>query len=226
MNKVLTLDKVTKSFVQADTSVEVLKGISLELAKGEVVALLGASGSGKTTLLQITGLLSKPTSGAVSFQGNEASKASDAALTQWRNSDIGFVYQFHHLLPEFTAQENVALPHILSGASRAKAMEKALNMLKELGLEHRALSMPSTLSGGEQQRVSIARALINDPSVLIADEPTGNLDDDTSEKVFKLLLEMVKQRGMAALIATHNTDLATRMSRVLRLEGGVIVNAS
>lgn len=219
---VLTLQEVTKSFFMAQQELQVLKKVNLEANLGEVVALLGRSGSGKTTLLQIAGLLATPTKGQVLLAGKDVSKANDNTRTRLRRSQIGFVYQFHHLLPEFTARENVAMPLRIEGVSAKEALAKADSLLDELGLKDRTHHRPSQLSGGEQQRVSIARALANNPALLLADEPTGNLDDSSATLVFDLLMKVVKQRHMAALIATHNLDLAAKVHRSVRLENGQI----
>jgi len=222
MSKILSLSAVTKSFPQPNGKLEVLRGIDLTINEGEVVALVGASGSGKTTLLQIAGLLSVAEAGSASLQGKDIAALSEAERTRLRGQSLGFVYQFHHLLPEFTARENVVLPQLVAGKSRSEAEQNAEKLLTEFGLEQRMGHRPAQLSGGEMQRVAIARALANDPVLLLADEPTGNLDDETSETVFNLLMNAVQQRGMAALIATHNRELAKRMSRVVTLEHGLL----
>lgn len=220
MSKVLSLKTITRTYHQGDNDLHVLSGLNLELAAGEVVALVGPSGSGKSTLLQIAGLLDNPTSGAVFINGRDMSTADDAERTMARRGAIGFVYQFHHLLPEFTALENVVLPQLIQGASRAAAQEKALALLASVGLSSRVTHRPAKLSGGEQQRVAIARALANTPQLLLADEPTGNLDPETAESVFALFLQQAREHGVAALIATHNPELAKRMDRTVKLEGG------
>lgn len=215
---------VTKTFVQGGNKLNVLNNLDLKIEGGELCALVGPSGSGKSTLLQILGLLDKPTSGKLSIAGQQAEKMGDKKRTKLRLNEIGFVYQFHHLLPEFTALENVAMPQIIAGISKKDAHEKAAERLKALGLSERLTHRPSRLSGGEQQRVAIARALINEPKLLFADEPTGNLDPETSEEVFNILLEQVRVHKIGALIATHNMDLADQMDRVLELKAGKILN--
>tara|TARA_B100000242_G_scaffold176210_1_gene126269 strand:- start:1641 stop:2405 length:765 start_codon:yes stop_codon:yes gene_type:complete len=215
---------VTKTFEQGGNRLNVLNNLDLKIEGGELCALVGPSGSGKSTLLQILGLLDKPTSGRLSIAGQQAEKMGDKKRTKLRLTEIGFVYQFHHLLPEFTALENVAMPQIIAGIKKKEAHEKAAERLKALGLGARLTHRPSRLSGGEQQRVAIARALINDPRLLFADEPTGNLDPETSEDVFNILLEQVRVHKIGALIATHNMDLADQMDRILELKAGKILN--
>jgi lipoprotein-releasing system ATP-binding protein len=202
---------------------QILQNVDLRLRSGEIAALVGPSGSGKSTLLQILGLLDAPTSGQIMMGDQDISQLLDNARTKLRSLHIGFVYQFHHLLPEFTALENVALPQIIAGNNREDAQDKAMDLLQALGLGKRLDHRPAALSGGEQQRVAIARALVNDPYLLFADEPTGNLDPETSEEVFDILLDQVRTRGIGALIATHNMDLAYEMDRVLELKAGRIV---
>ena len=222
MSDVLTLNNIKRVYTQGDESLSVLAGLYLSIKQGEMVALVGPSGAGKTTLLQIAGLLDNPTSGEVVIAGEALSQASDAKRTTARLSHIGFVYQFHHLLPEFSALENICLPQIIAGISRAKAEERGKQLLTELGLSNRTSHRPAKLSGGEQQRVAIARAIANQPKLLLADEPTGNLDAHTSGEVFSLLRKQVKEKNLAALVATHNPDLASRMDRIVRLEAGVL----
>lgn len=200
--------------------VRVLAGASLTLKVGEVAALVAPSGAGKSTLLHIAGLLDKVDSGEIRVGGNIASIKGDHARTRLRHDHIGFVYQFHHLLPEFTAVENIALPQLSAGSPKGEAYARAKDLMKKVGLEHRYDHRPSELSGGEQQRVAFCRSLANSPTVLLADEPTGNLDPDTSDQVFNVLLELVRETGLSALIATHNLDLAKRMDRVLHLTQG------
>lgn len=219
-NSVLTLQNVTKTYGSGQTALQVLRGVNLDIREGEIVALVGPSGCGKTTLLQIAGLLDLPGSGSVSIIGQDMSAAKDAARTKAREQHIGFVYQFHHLLPEFTALENVVLPQLIAGKKEKAAVDHAKSLLQGLGLEPRWHHMPSELSGGEQQRVAIARALSNSPQLLIADEPTGNLDPETAEGVFAHLLETCSQKGLAILMATHNMELAGKMSRTVRLYHG------
>lgn len=220
---VLELKDVTKTYNQGKPGeVAVLKGVSLALAPGEVVALVAPSGAGKSTLLHMAGLLDMPDSGSVEIAGQDMSRLSDRRRTGVRRGDLGFVYQFHHLLPEFTALENIVLPQLANGQSQARANARALSLLDRVGVADRADHRPAALSGGEQQRVAFCRALANEPRVLLADEPTGNLDPETSDRVFAALLELVRDTGLSALIATHNLALAARMDRVLRLDHGVL----
>jgi lipoprotein-releasing system ATP-binding protein len=220
---VLRLERLERAYVQGPRRIEVLKGASAAFYPGETVALLGPSGAGKSTLLHIAGLLERPDSGAVIINGVDCVTLSDADQTRVRRMEVGFVYQFHHLLPEFTALENVFLPQLILGMTRAAADTRARTLLESLGLAERWDHRPAQLSGGEQQRVAIARAVANGPKVLLADEPTGNLDPPTAERVFEELLKLVRQEGVAAVVATHNLDLAARMDRVLRLAGGLLV---
>lgn len=213
----LELRSVTRTYRQGDNDITPLKDFSLEIKQGEIVALVGPSGSGKSTLLQIAGLLDNPTSGEVVIGGQVMGQATDRERTDARKKYLGFVYQFHHLLPEFSALENVVLPQMIAGVSRAQAEVHALAKLSALGLGERASHRPAKLSGGEQQRVAIARALINNPHLLLADEPTGNLDPSTSEQVFYLLVKHAREQGLATLVATHNMELAGRMDRIVRL---------
>ena len=219
----LSVRGLNKIYTQAGNTLQILNNVDLHLLSGEIAALVGPSGSGKSTLLHILGLLDSPTSGQIIIGDRDVSKLSDRARTQLRNEHIGFVYQFHHLLPEFSAIENVALPQIIAGVKKQHAQDKAVDLLEKLGLGHRLSHRPATLSGGEQQRVAIARALVNDPLLLFADEPTGNLDPETSEEVFELLLDIVHKRGIAALIATHNMELADQMDRILEVKSGRIL---
>jgi len=218
----LELQTIARTFRQGESTIDVLRGVSLQVHKGELVGLVGPSGSGKSTLLQITGLLEKPTSGEVIVDGQPCAKLSDDARTGLRRKHLGFVYQYHHLLPEFSAVENVIMPQIIAGMSWGRARGRALELLGALGLEDRAEHRPARLSGGEQQRVAIARAVANAPLVLLADEPTGNLDHQNSERVFAQLRALVTHAGIGALVATHNHELAKRMDRVLSLEDGLI----
>lgn len=220
---VLRLEDIRRSFSQGAARLDVLKGIDLTLKPGELVALLGPSGAGKSTLLQIAGLLERPTSGEVILAGKETSRLGDRERTRLRRDTLGFVYQFHHLLPEFSALENVSLPQMIAGRPKREARKRASVLLDAMGLRDRAGHRPARLSGGEQQRVAIARALANSPRVLLADEPTGNLDEHTADHVFATLVELVREQGVAALIATHNPDLAARMDRRLRLADGLLV---
>jgi lipoprotein-releasing system ATP-binding protein len=222
MSEALKLDGIARSFIQGARTLEVLKGADLAIQPGEIVALAAPSGAGKSTLLQIAGLLDTPTAGTVSIEGQQVSGLDDAARTSARRRLLGFVYQFHHLLPDFTAEENLAIPLMVAGQGKAAALLRAAELLDRVGLTERRGHHPSELSGGEQQRVAICRALVNRPRVLLADEPTGNLDPETAGRVFDMLLEVVRETGLAALIATHNHDLAGRMDRTVRLEGGVI----
>ena len=218
----LTLDGVVRTFRQGDARLEVLRGASLTIAPGEMVALVGPSGAGKSTLLHVAGLLERSDAGRVIVGGQECERLSDAARTTLRRRDIGFVYQFHHLLAEFSALENVALPQMIAGRSRSEAARRAGELLQEVGLAARTGHRPAQLSGGEQQRVAIARALANEPRLLLADEPTGNLDLHTADEVFAVLQRLIRGSGRAALVATHNLDLARRMDRTLELRDGLI----
>jgi lipoprotein-releasing system ATP-binding protein len=222
-NVLLRISGLEKTFEQAGNKLTIFQNLDLKLEAGELVALVGPSGAGKSTLLQIAGLLDKPTSGQVRIGNTQAQKLNDYERTKLRRSYIGFVYQFHHLLPEFNAVENVAMPQIIAGVNKSQAHDKAAGILKELGLGHRLDHRPARLSGGEQQRVAIARALANDPKLLFADEPTGNLDVETSAEVFDILLNQVRERGIGALIATHNMALADQMDRGLELRAGKLV---
>lgn len=222
-NLVLNLIDVVRSYAQADdVPLSVLKGANLSLHAGEMVALVGPSGAGKSTLLHAAGLLDKPTSGQILIDGLDAAQMDDAARTATRRRAIGFVYQFHHLLPEFSAMENIILPQMIAGVAYAAAKTRAMELLTAVGLEARATHRPGKLSGGEQQRVAIARALANRPKLLIADEPTGNLDPHTAEGVFDLLRALTRAEGLAALVATHNFDLAARMDRTVTLKDGLL----
>jgi lipoprotein-releasing system ATP-binding protein len=223
MSPVLRLERLERAYTQGNRRIDVLKGASASFSPGETVALLGPSGAGKSTLLHIAGLLERADSGQVLINGIDCAQLSDNDQTRMRRMEVGFVYQFHHLLPEFTALENVVLPQLILGSSRDKAEARAKDLLGSLGLEERWDHRPAQLSGGEQQRVAIARAVANGPKVLLADEPTGNLDPPTAERVFEQLLKLVRQSGVAAVIATHNLDLAARMDRTLRLMDGRLV---
>jgi lipoprotein-releasing system ATP-binding protein len=221
----LVLDEVQRVFRSEGGELPVLRGASLTLHSGEIVALVAPSGTGKSTMLHLAGLLEQPDSGSVHVEGREAGALSDPERTAIRRDTIGFVYQFHHLLAEFSALENIVLPQMIAGRSRASARERGMALLSSFGLGARAGHLPGKLSGGEQQRVAIARALANAPKVLLADEPTGNLDVRTAEAVFAELLATVRGQGVAALIATHNPDLAARMDRVVTLRDGKVVSA-
>lgn len=219
---VLEMKDVRRSFEQGGQRLEILKGVNLSIRRGEIVALLGPSGSGKTTLLQIAGLLENPTSGDVYINGTRVASYADNYRTQLRRTGIGFVYQSHHLLPDFTALENLLLPQYVGAVPRAEAQNRALKLLESVGLEKRAHHYPSQLSGGEQQRVAIARGLVNRPALLLADEPTGNLDPTTAESVFQILLQTIRTLKIGALVVTHNHELAQRMDRVLSLKDGLV----
>ena len=218
----LTLDSVERRYGRAETTVEVLNGASLALYPGQSVALIAPSGAGKSTLLHIAGLLERPNEGEVTVGGVAASTMADDARTALRRNQIGFVYQFHHLLPEFSALENLVLPQMIAGLSRDKAAGRARELLAYLGLAQRESHRPAELSGGEQQRVAIARAVANGPRVLLADEPTGNLDPKTADHVFATLAALVKASGLAALVATHNMDIAGRMDRRVTIREGQV----
>ncbi|MEM7423118.1 MAG: ABC transporter ATP-binding protein [Pseudomonadota bacterium] len=218
----LTLAGVARVFEQGERRIDVLRGVDLTVASGEVVALVAPSGAGKSTLLHIAGLLDTATAGSVSIAGQDVTALGDEERTVARRDLLGFVYQFHHLLPEFSALENVMLPQLSAGATRSGARARAEDLLGRVGLSERARHRPAELSGGEQQRVAFCRALANKPTVLLADEPTGNLDPETSGRVFDMLLDVVRETGLAALIATHNHGLADRMDRIVRLDAGVV----
>jgi lipoprotein-releasing system ATP-binding protein len=217
---VLVTQDLRRSFTQGDTTIEVLRGVNLLIGPGEIVALLGPSGSGKSTLLQAVGLLEGGFKGSIKLQGEEASSLDDEGRTRLRRDLLGFVYQFHHLLPEFNARENVILPQLVFGAEPRAAKERAEQLLSALGLGQRLDHKPAKLSGGEQQRVAVARALANKPPLVLADEPTGNLDEHTADIVFGEFLKMVRDEGSAALVATHNERIAAKMDRVVRLHEG------
>lgn len=220
----LQLSGITKAYNHGEPNeVSVLRGIDLEVGKGEVVALVAPSGAGKSTLLHIAGLLDTPDAGKVEIGGQDMSGQSDRKRTAIRRAQVGFIYQFHHLLPEFTALENITLPQLANGTSRAEADARSAVLLDQVGIAPRAGHRPAALSGGEQQRVAFCRALANAPRLLLADEPTGNLDPATSDQVFDTLIALVQSTGLSALIATHNLELAARMDRQIRLDGGQLV---
>ena len=223
MSDALKLSGVKRLFLQGKREIEVLRGVDLSVAPGEIVALVAPSGAGKSTLLHIAGLLDSPSAGEVWTAGHQMTGLDERKRTAARRALIGFVYQFHHLLPEFSARENVAIPQYAAGTGQEAATSRAEQLLDRVGLSDRKGHRPAALSGGEQQRVAICRALANAPRLLLADEPTGNLDPETSGRVFDMLMEVVRETGLAALIATHNHDLAARMDRVVRLEQGRVV---
>jgi len=222
MSEALAVEGLSRAFTQGDRTIDVLRGVNLTVARGEIVALLGPSGSGKSTLLQAVGLLEGGFSGAIRIGGENAGRLDDNGRTRLRREAIGFVYQFHHLLPDFTAEENVVLPQLIRGTEPRSAEERARHLLDALGLAERRDHRPSQLSGGEQQRVAVARALANRPALVLADEPTGNLDETTADRVLGEFLRLVRGEGAAALVATHNERLAGQMDRVLRLHEGVL----
>lgn len=225
MPNVLQLIHLKHSYPQGENGrLQILHDVSLHVARGEIVALMGKSGSGKSTMLHMAGLLDRPEDGQVLIAGNMINASDDAVRTQLRQKYIGFIYQFHHLLPEFSALENVMLPQIAAGVSKENARARAIYLLAQVRLEHRMTHRPSQLSGGEQQRVAIARALANRPSLILADEPTGNLDPETAETVFDVLLSTIRQENVGALIATHNPELARRMDRSLTLDHGRVID--
>ncbi len=219
---ILSTSGLRRSFTQADVTIDVLRGVDLAVQPGEIVALLGPSGSGKSTLLQAVGLLEGGFEGSIRLLGKEAASLDDDGRTALRRDALGFVYQFHHLLPDFDARENVMLPHIIHGADSQAARARAEELLGKLGLAERLDHRPSKLSGGEQQRVAVARALANRPPLVLADEPTGNLDEHTADIVFAEFVELVRGERSAALVATHNERIAAKMDRVLRLHEGVL----
>ena len=223
-NLVLQTKNLCRYYTQGGKTLTVLDDANVEIKKGEIVALVGPSGSGKSTFLQTVGLLDKPTSGSLFIGGNQTDNITDKERTLMRRQYIGFVYQFHYLLPEFTAAENIIIPQMVAGVPRHDASLRANELLETLKIDHRADHRPATLSGGEQQRVAIARALANNPTLLLADEPTGNLDPETSERVFELLIDLVRNVGIGAVIATHNMDIANRMDRILEFKNGKLIS--
>ena len=220
----LILTDVHRHYGEGDKIVRVLEAANLTVQSGELVALVAPSGAGKSTLLHLSGLLESPQGGEVEITGIPTSKLGDRGRTQLRRSTVGYVYQFHHLLPEFTALENVSMPQLIAGKSPAEADKRSMELLDLLGIAPRASHRPAELSGGEQQRVAIARAAANHPKVILADEPTGNLDPETSDIVFEALANLIKNEGAAALIATHNHDLARRADRIVTLKGGLVID--
>ena len=222
MSDIVGIRDLRRSFTQGDATIEVLRGVNLTVARGETVALLGPSGSGKSTLLQAVGLLEGGFTGSIEINGEQAAQADDTARTRLRREVLGFVYQFHHLLPDFSAVENVELPQLVRGSAMEEARVRSRTMLESLGLGARLDHRPSQLSGGEQQRVAVARALANRPLLVLADEPTGNLDEHTADLVLEAFLKLCRDEGSAALIATHNERIAAKMDRVVRLHEGVL----
>ena len=221
-SKIVELRDVRRSFVQGEVQIDVLRGVNLDIGPNEIVALLGPSGSGKSTLLQAVGLLEGGFEGSIKLDGQETAQMSASGHTTIRRELLGFVYQFHHLLPDFSALENVIMPQLIAGSSQEEAENRAGSLLQSLGLSERLDHKPSKLSGGEQQRVAVARALANAPKLVLADEPTGNLDETTADIVLSEMMALVRHEGSAALIATHNERLAAKMDRVLRLHDGVL----
>jgi lipoprotein-releasing system ATP-binding protein len=213
-----------KAYEHGGRMIEVLKGINLTIGAGEMIAVVGLSGAGKSTFLHVLGTLDQPTAGHIAYDGQDVTRLAPARLADFRNHTIGFVFQFHHLLPEFTALENTAMPGLIAGMHRNDALSKAANLLDRVGLSHRVTHRPGELSGGEQQRVALARALIMDPRVLLADEPTGNLDMHTGEAIHQLIVEINRERGMTLVVVTHNSDLAARLPRRVRMIDGAIVD--
>lgn len=222
----LRLDRIARTYSQGERRIDIFKELSLDVYPGEIVALVGHSGTGKSSLLHIAGLLEKPTGGDVYIAGENCTALEDSSATRVRRFGIGFVYQFHHLLPEFNAIENVILPQLIAGASKEQAHARAAELLNKLGLSSRSTHRPAELSGGEQQRVAIARALANQPLLLLADEPTGNLDPETAARVHSEFISLIRDEGLAALIATHNIELAHKMNRVVQLQGGQLVEVT
>ena len=223
MNNILCLQNICKSFNQGREKLEILRGVDLTINEGEVIALIGPSGSGKSTLLQIAGLLEPPTSGKILLDGHDCSTQGDVVRTALRRDFLGFVYQYHNLLPDFNALENVIIPQLIAGKKYSEAQDRAEWLLSKMKLDTRFDHRPSELSGGEQQRVAIARALANTPKLLLADEPTGNLDPKTSDIVFEALMNIIKETGLAAVVATHNMELAKAMNKQVSLKEGRLV---
>ncbi len=219
---IITTKGLTKSYIDGERTIDVLRGIDLEIKEGETIAIVGASGVGKSTLLNILGTLDRPSSGEVIFGGDSVFSFDDKRLAVFRNSNIGFVFQFHHLLTEFSAQENVMIPALIAGRNFAEAAEKSAALLTEVGLKDRLKHKPGELSGGEQQRTAIVRAMIEQPKLILADEPTGNLDKKTGEEVFRLLLDKNKKEGITLVVVTHNEQLASMMNRRLEMTDGII----
>jgi lipoprotein-releasing system ATP-binding protein len=226
MNNILQITNLSKNYAHPAGAITVLSDANFSLNKGEIVALVGPSGSGKSTFLQMAGLLDTPDSGQIILQGNNLSTANDKIRTQTRNQKIGFIYQFHHLLPEFSALENVMMPALLAGNLRSNSSLAATQLLQAIGLADRAQHMPNELSGGQQQRVAIARALINRPALLLADEPTGNLDEKSAQQVLQIILQQSREHGMAAIIATHNMEIARQLHRIVTVRDGRIETLS
>ena len=224
-NEILSLKGIERTFKQGKNRLEVLRGSDLVLNEGEIVALVGPSGSGKSTLLHIAGLLEKPDNGAISICGESCNDMNDDNRTRMRRHNLGFVYQYHHLLPEFTALENICIPQIIAGTSKKESRNRAAEIIEWLGLSERSTHRPARLSGGEQQRVAIGRALSNAPKLLLADEPTGNLDPHTADEVFDVLMRLARGAGLTALIATHNPLLASRMDRIVTLDDGHLIES-
>ncbi len=222
--KIVQVSGISKSYFIGKRELQVLKGIDFTIDRGEIIAVIGASGAGKSTLLHIVGTLDKPTGGKVLFDGEDVFKLTDEKIARFRSLQIGFVFQFHHLLPEFTALENVAMPAMIAGMKMAQVKGRALDLLAEVGLADRAEHRPSELSGGEQQRVAVARALINGPKVVLADEPSGNLDSVNAESLHRLLLDLCRNHSTTFLIATHNDHLTSLAHRVFKIQDGVLVS--
>ena len=225
-NPALQLKNIKRTFYQAGETLEVIQDANLILYPGEIVALIGPSGAGKSTLLQTTGLLEHAQGGEILIEGRDCAKLNDEDRTLVRRQKLGFVYQFHHLLPEFSALENVVIPQMINGKSQREAEGRARELLESVGLGHRLTHRPARLSGGEQQRVAIVRALANGPAILLADEPTGNLDEKTADSVFQTLIQLVRGQNLAALIATHNNDLAATMDRIVTRHNGGLLEVS
>ncbi|KPD24909.1 lipoprotein-releasing ABC transporter ATP-binding protein LolD [Idiomarina zobellii] len=222
MTDLLHCSELSKTYQDGESQVDVLKSVDFSISAGEMVAIVGASGSGKSTLLHILGGLEKPSKGSLLFNGQDMTTWSSDKLSSWRNSNLGFVYQFHHLLPEFSALENVAMPRLIAGENPKAAKQAAEALLKRVGLEHRLSHRPAQLSGGERQRVAIARALVNNPDIVLADEPTGNLDGEAAASIYQLMLELNKEKGTAFIVVTHDNTLAEQLHRVERLVGGTL----
>ncbi|MCJ8315917.1 lipoprotein-releasing ABC transporter ATP-binding protein LolD [Idiomarina sp.] len=222
MTDLLHCSELSKTYQDGESQVDVLKSVDFSISAGEMVAIVGASGSGKSTLLHILGGLEKPSKGSLSFNGQDMTTWSSDKLSSWRNSNLGFVYQFHHLLPEFSALENVAMPRLIAGENPKAAKQAAEALLKRVGLEHRLSHRPAQLSGGERQRVAIARAFVNNPDIVLADEPTGNLDGEAAASIYQLMLELNKEKGTAFIVVTHDNTLAEQLHRVERLVDGTL----